>query len=84
MSPDDTYIQSDKGTSLWEDAWIKLRKNRLALIGLGLLIFLCIMSLLTPWIAPYGYEAAKPFDGRNTSISATLAGYGYFWSGHAY
>ena len=56
MSPDDTYIQSDKGTSLWEDAWIKLRKNRLALIGLGLLIFLCIMSLLTPWIAPYGYE----------------------------
>ena len=56
MIPNDTHIQSDKGTSLWEDAWIKLRKNRLALIGLSLLIFLCIMSLLTPWIAPYGYE----------------------------
>lgn len=69
MSPDDTYIQSDKGTSLWEDAWIKLRKNRLALIGLGLLIFLCIMSLLTPWIAPYGYEEQNLLMGA-TSPSA--------------
>jgi len=51
-----TTITAEKGTSLWEDAWIKLRKNRLALIGLGLLVFLCVISLLTPWIAPYGYE----------------------------
>lgn len=46
----------EKGSSLWRDAWIKLSKNHLALAGLGLLIFLCIVSLLTPWIAPYGYE----------------------------
>lgn len=46
----------EKGSSLWRDAWIKLSKNHLALAGLGLLILLCIVSLLTPWIAPYGYE----------------------------
>ena len=46
----------EKGTSLWRDAWIKLCKNHLALAGLGLLILLCVVSLLTPWIAPYGYE----------------------------
>tara|TARA_B100000768_G_scaffold12583_1_gene12208 strand:- start:1818 stop:2699 length:882 start_codon:yes stop_codon:yes gene_type:complete len=46
----------EKGSSLWRDAWIKLCKNHLALAGLGLLILLCIVSLLTPWIAPYGYE----------------------------
>ena len=46
----------EKGSSLWRDAWIKLCKNHLALAGLGLLIFLCVVSLLTPWIAPYGYE----------------------------
>ena len=46
----------EKGSSLWRDAWIKLCNNHLALAGLGLLIFLCIVSLLTPWIAPYGYE----------------------------
>jgi len=56
MNSNSIDATAEKGTSLWEDAWIKLRKNRLALIGLGLLIFLCVVSLLTPWIAPYGYE----------------------------
>ncbi len=46
----------EKGSSLWRDAWIKLCKNHLALAGLGLLIFLCVVSLMTPWIAPYGFE----------------------------
>ena len=56
MNSNSTIMAAEKGTSLWEDAWIKLSKNRLALVGLGLLIFLCVISLLTPWIAPYGYE----------------------------
>ncbi|MDA9826107.1 ABC transporter permease [Porticoccaceae bacterium] len=56
MDANSTTITAEKGTSLWEDAWIKLRKNRLAIVGLGLLVFLCVISLLTPWIAPYGYE----------------------------
>ena len=50
-------IETDKGSSLWKDAWIKLSKNRLALVGLGLLVILIVTSLLTPLIAPYGYEA---------------------------
>ena len=46
----------ERGSSLWQDAWVKLRKNRLALWGLAVLVILCVVSLLTPWIAPYGYE----------------------------
>jgi len=46
----------EQRSSLWLDAWIKLRKNRLALFGFAVLIVLCAVSLLTPWIAPYGYE----------------------------
>jgi len=46
----------ERGSSLWQDAWVKLRKNRLALRGLAVLVILCVVSLLTPWIAPYGYE----------------------------
>ena len=53
------------GSSLWQDAWIKLRKNHLALFGLGVLIVLIISSLLTPWIAPYSYEA------QNLDLGAT-------------
>jgi oligopeptide transport system permease protein len=56
MDANSTTLTAEKGTSLWEDAWIKLRKNHLAIVGLGLLVFLCVISLLTPWIAPYGYE----------------------------
>jgi len=47
---------TEQRSSLWADAWVKLRKNRLALFGFALLIALSVVSLLTPWIAPYGYE----------------------------
>ena len=47
---------TEQHSSLWLDAWLKLRKNRLALFGFAVLIILCVVSLLTPWIAPYGYE----------------------------
>lgn len=46
----------EAGSSLWQDAWVKLRKNRLAICGLVVLLMLGLASLLTPWIAPYGYE----------------------------
>jgi len=48
--------QIEQGSSLWLDAWIKLRKNKLALFGFAILLFLIVVSLLTPWIAPYSYE----------------------------
>ena len=47
---------AEQGTSLWQDAWHRLRKNKMALAGLFVLILLCVLALLTPWIAPYGYE----------------------------
>ena len=48
--------QMPKGVSLWEDAWTRLKKNKLAMFGLGFLLFVGVICLLTPWIAPYGYE----------------------------
>lgn len=47
--------QAEQGTSLWHDAWLRLRRNRLALFGLGILVLFITIALLTPWIAPYGY-----------------------------
>ena len=55
----------EKGSSLWRDAWIKLSKNYLALLGLAVLVLLVVISLLTPWIAPYSYSA------QNLDIGAT-------------
>ena len=55
----------EKGSSLWQDAWIKLSKNYLALLGLAVLVLLVVISLLTPWIAPYSYSA------QNLDVGAT-------------
>ncbi len=48
--------QVEKGRSLWQDAFARLKKNKLALTGLVLLIVMVVLALLTPWIAPYSYE----------------------------
>ena len=53
---DMTTEQNDQASSLWQDAWLRLKKNKLALFGLGILSVMIIIALLTPWIAPYGYE----------------------------
>ena len=46
----------EKGTSLWKDAWRRLRKNRLAVVGAGVLVCMVTLAVATPWIAPYSYE----------------------------
>jgi len=68
MSTDATINDIDMaehGTSLWKDAWTRLKKNRLALVGLGILILFIVIALLTPWIAPYSYET------QNLNLGAT-------------
>lgn len=51
-----TTVDFEKGTSLSRDAWVRLRRNKLAVAGGSLLIIIGVLSILTPWIAPYGYE----------------------------
>lgn len=40
--------------SLWGDAWRRLRKNKLAVIGLVVVVLFCLMAALAPVLAPYG------------------------------
>lgn len=49
-------LKFEQGRSLWQDAWYRLNKNKLAMLGLYLIIFFVVISILTPWIAPYAYE----------------------------
>lgn len=49
-------VEYEKGRSLWQDAFSRLKKNRLALLSLAVLLMLVVLALLTPWIAPYSYE----------------------------
>ncbi|MBL9190051.1 MAG: ABC transporter permease [Opitutaceae bacterium] len=46
----------EKGNSLWHDAWLRLRKNQLAVFGMGTLVIVAIACLVGPFFSPYGYE----------------------------
>jgi len=60
-----SLAEAEQGTSLWQDAWRRLRRNRLAVCGLFVLVFFIVIALLTPWIAPYGYTE------QNLELGAT-------------
>ena len=49
----------EQGSSLWHDAWLRLRKNRLAVAGLAFLVFVAVTCLLGPLFSPYGYEEQR-------------------------
>lgn len=61
LSPNRDDIE--KGTSLWQDAWRRLLKNKLAMYGLAYLTAITILALLAPWIAPYSYEETDHMVG---------------------
>lgn len=58
-------IEAEDGASLWHDAWLRLKKNRAAVTGGFVLVIMVVLAILTPWIAPYGYEA------QNLDLGAT-------------
>jgi oligopeptide transport system permease protein len=58
-------MDAEDGASLWHDAWLRLKKNRAAVTGGVVLVIMVVLAILTPWIAPYGYEA------QNLDLGAT-------------
>jgi oligopeptide transport system permease protein len=66
--------QAEQGTSLWRDAWLRLRRNRLAVFGLAVLILFVIIAILTPWIAPYGYAQQQLAIGATPPSAAHWLG----------
>ncbi|MBN8722045.1 MAG: ABC transporter permease [Acidobacteria bacterium] len=44
------------GTSLWEDAWRRLKKNKLAIFGAIVLILIVTVSLFGPIFSSYTYD----------------------------
>ena len=45
---------------LRKDVWRRFRRNKLAMVGLGILVLLVITAIFAPWIAPYGPEERSP------------------------
>jgi oligopeptide transport system permease protein len=48
-----------QGTSLWKDAWFRLRKNHVALFGLYTFCTIALLCLVVPFFTGYTYEQTE-------------------------
>jgi oligopeptide transport system permease protein len=46
----------ERGRSLWQDAWARLRRNHMAVFGGIALLVVAVLALLGPLLLPYSYE----------------------------
>lgn len=46
-------LRSESSRSLWGDAWRRLRRNRFAMVGGGVILLFIVMALAAPLIAPF-------------------------------
>ena len=49
----DTNVLARTQRSLWQDAFWRLRRNRAAMVGIGIIAFAAFCAIFAPWIAPY-------------------------------
>jgi oligopeptide transport system permease protein len=65
MSTPPTNAAIEAGHSLWQDAWLRLRKNRMALAGAVFILLLALASFSAPFIPGLSYSA------QNLQLGAT-------------
>lgn len=68
LNPSDTAVrQAPKGRSLWQDAWLRLKRDKLAMLCLGVVIFYTVLAFLVGfgvvaagWSQTVGQEYQPP------------------------
>ncbi|MEK3948483.1 nickel transporter permease [Paenibacillus sp. FSL H7-0703] len=51
-----TLVHLPVVTGPWRDAWRAFRHNKMAFVGLSIIIFFVIIALIASWIAPFDYK----------------------------
>lgn len=52
-------VKNEQVISPWREAWRTLRKNKLAMVGLAIIIFFVMIAAFAPLIAPYPYDQGE-------------------------
>ncbi|MBM7557081.1 ABC transporter permease [Halanaerobacter jeridensis] len=60
---------SEEAHSPWHEAWKRLKKNKLAMIGLGITTVLLIVAIFAPIIAPYNPRYAPVIEDGKVELS---------------
>ncbi|MDQ0193982.1 nickel transporter permease [Paenibacillus wynnii] len=63
-------VPEEKVSGPWRDAWKAFRKNKTAMVGLGIIVFFVLIALLAPFIAPYGFKEQELVNRLKAPSSA--------------
>ncbi|WP_221568571.1 ABC transporter permease [Alkalihalobacillus sp. TS-13] len=74
-NPIEPKQQEEKPASPWRDAWKSFRKNKMALLGLGLVSFFVLMAVFAPLIAPEGINDQKLSSDNYAKLEAPSSDY---------
>lgn len=72
----DVKIKADKreGRSLWMDSWLRLKRNKLAMFGLGLVVLIVLAAIFAPFITKYDpYEQLIWTEGKQAQLQPPSA-----------
>jgi len=50
------FVPHPRGVSYWQDAWRRLRRNRIAMVSLCLIVFFMLFAYLGPLFVTYHYD----------------------------
>lgn len=64
-----------KGRSLWQDAWIRFRRNKAALASGMVLVIITLFVIIAPMLSPFGYADT---DWSNMSSAPSFTNKHYF------
>lgn len=61
-------VAAERQAGLWSDAWARLRANKVAVVGIWLLVFIVALALIGPFLTPYDF-LSQSVEGRNAGPS---------------
>lgn len=75
-------VKGPRKRTLWSDTWLRLRRDKAALLGGVMIILFALTGLLAPWLAPY--DPIKIFPEGLTAIGMPVFNCREFWLGTDY
>lgn len=66
--------ENKKSNSQFASVWRSLRRNRMAMLGLFILVILVLMAVFADVIAPYAYDAQNLLNARQAPSAAHIFG----------
>lgn len=56
QTPIHAVEEKEESASLWKEGWRRFRKNKMALVGLGIVVFFILLAIFAPLLAPYDFK----------------------------